>query len=413
MQWLRHKQPAQDLVQFGLITAAVVVVALAGLEFLSGTIRWYFGDVAPTLAPPAASVPGFPLHKLSLTFTCSDSQLVVGVSTQCRAVLSDPDTLNPVPISGNLSVGSDGGQFVGCTTLSPASSNSVQCVGTFSSNQAGVFDLTATFFPSSNHVRADTVTNPFKITVTAIPTLQVSGCPGGSVVYDSPIVCTALLQTSGPGPTALPGRTLSWSVVAPTTGVFTCSQLDAAGTCSPGGDYLSATCTTDSTGQCSIVFRPAPTFSTATLSVVFNGDQPPVSPAYSKVDPQLVSFTVTTPPALHDTDAVFLGCQSIDSSHLHCQAKIVDLFMAQSPPPPDQDTRSPPTGPMTITSENGSQVDQGTCPNPKPWPGTDSSTCYFDVIKTNVAIDRIQLNFQGDVFHSPNISSWKAIQFGV
>jgi hypothetical protein len=411
MHWLRHKQPAQDLVQFGLMTAAVAIVALAGLQFLSGTIRWYFGDVAPTIAPPAASVPGFPLHKLNMSLTCSDSQLVVGVSTNCQVVLSDPDTLNPVPISGNLSVTASGGQFGGCATLVPVSSSSVQCVGTFSSNQAGKFVLTAKFLPDSNHIQANTDTNPITITVTDVPTLQIGGCPGGTVVYDSPIVCTAALQISGPGASALPGRELSWAVSGSTTGVFTCSQLDAPGSCASGGAAPWATCQTDANGQCSIVFRPSPTYTTATLTVSFGGDQPPVSPAFSSVGPVKVTFNVTTPTQLHDTDAVFDGCPSGDSRHLHCQATIVDTFQAGSPPPPDQDTRSPPTGPTTITIRGSSILQNNTCDTPKPWPGTDHSTCSFDLVKDEDDHDQIQLQFKGDVFHNGDTSSWKDVHF--
>jgi hypothetical protein len=364
-------------------------------------------------------VPGFPLHKLNLAFDCAPKApqtIVIGGSSTCTAILTDPDSFGPAPIAGTLTVSaSPGGQVATCSSFVSLNANQVSCPGIiYHATQAGEFDLTASFAPTSNHVAADTLTSPVHLSVTAVPTLQVGCQGGGSFVAQSPILCTAQLQTSGTGPSALPGRTLTWATTDP--GVFECSVSDAPGSCSPPPTVLNPpACITDSNGQCSLVFRSDPSgLGPVTLTITFGGDQPPVSPPFTGVS-QSVSFTLTAPsPAQrHDSDVVFNGCQSIDSHHLHCQVTIYDMYLAQSPPPADQDTRSPPTGPTFITTQDGSDVRNSTCdPSPHPWPGTDHSTCAFDLVRVDEDHDEIQLNFQGDAFHSPNISSWKDIHFG-
>jgi hypothetical protein len=393
MHWLRHKQPAQDLVQFGLMTAAVAIVALAGLEFLSGTIRWYFGDVAPTLAPPAASVPGFPLHRLEMRFTCTDSQLLVGVSTNCQAVLSDPDTLNPVPISGTLSIASSGGQFVGCTTLSPVSPSSAQCAGTFSSNQGGQFVLTASFAPTSNHINADTSAHPVRITVFGVPTMNLN-CAPTTVSVDSPTVCTGRLQTSGPTASGLSNRTLSWSVSPPGSGTLTCSE---ASTCPPA----SPTCTTDANGECAFVFRPGPALGQDTITVAFARDDPTrFNPPY---DAKSISQAITvTAPVLHDTDADVDVCdKTADKSILHCLVTIKDMYPAPNPPDPDTDARVPPTGTATILTR-GSKIRNSTCDKGLTPFQPDHSTCTFDLVRNGDDHDQVSVSYPGDALHKPD-----------
>jgi hypothetical protein len=392
MHWLRHKQPAQDLVQFGLMTAAVAIVALAGLEFLSGTIRWYFGDVAPTLAPPAASVPGFPLHKLSLTFTCADAQLVVGASTQCKAVLTDPDSLNPVPIVGNLTVASSGGTFTGCS-LSPVSPNSVQCLGNWSSSQAGQFDLTASFAPKSNHVAADTLTSPAHITVFGVPTLKVT-CAPTSVAVDSPSVCSASLQASGPSPSGLASRALNWSVTPAGSGTLTCS---ATSTCPPA----TPSCTTDSNGQCDFVFRPGPSLGQDTIAVTFPADDPKAfNPPFNTASTS-TAITVVAP-QLHDVDADVDWCQpTTDRSVLHCQVTLTDLAPAPNPPNPDTDPRSPPVGGTVTILTLKSSIQNSTCDHLTAFP-PDHSTCYFDLVRNGDDHDQVGVTYGGDVAHTAN-----------
>jgi hypothetical protein len=396
MHWLRHKQPAQDLVQFGLMTAAVAIVALAGLEFLSGTIRWYFGDVAPTIAPPAASVPGFPLHKLNMSFTCSGSQLVVGASTKCEAVLSDADTLNPVPISGTLSIASSGGQFVGCTTLSPSSPSSAQCVGTFSSNQGGQFVLTASFVPTSNHINADTLAHPVKITVFGVSKLQAS-CSPTSVSVDSPTVCSASLQDAAAA-TALAGRDLTWSITQG-SGTLTCSSTEALGNCNTATPFTSATCATDSAGQCRIVLRPGPPIDQlATLRITFSDDFTSAAPYQGAST--TTSVTVTAP-VRHDTDADVDVCnKTANKSVLHCLVTVKDIYPAPNPPDPDNDARVPPTGSATILTR-GSTLRNSTCDNLTPW-APDHSTCSFDLVRNGDDHDQVSVSYGGDALHKPD-----------
>src|SRR6266851_4881480 len=68
---LASRQPAQDLVEFGLIVAAVSILGIAGLNVLGRAEEGYFIPLASTLAPQAPVGTDDVVHPTVVTINCT------------------------------------------------------------------------------------------------------------------------------------------------------------------------------------------------------------------------------------------------------------------------------------------------------------------------------------------------------
>src|SRR5947209_7851393 len=168
------RQRAQSFVEFGLIMAAVAVVGMLGLQGVVAVQKVYFGDVAPSLAPSAAAVPGDVLHTVDLAMICSPAAVNVGQTTTCTVQVTDLHT-GPTPPQGTVKPNiSSGPPPSDCTTLVPATSASSTCQFTFTptASQFGQLTFDLKYVPrSSSHLGTE---KTFPITVIGLSTVSVT-----------------------------------------------------------------------------------------------------------------------------------------------------------------------------------------------------------------------------------------------
>src|SRR5437899_2299186 len=78
---LASRQPAQDLVEFGLIVAAVSILGIAGLNVLGRAEEGYFIPLASTLAPRAPVGTDDVVHPTTVKIDCSPATVVATMAT--------------------------------------------------------------------------------------------------------------------------------------------------------------------------------------------------------------------------------------------------------------------------------------------------------------------------------------------
>src|SRR5947209_748516 len=96
-RWLRalvglglpRRQAAQNLVEFGLIVAAVSILGVAGLQVLGRAEENYFIPLASNLAPRAPQGSDDVVHPTTVTITCAPTTVVVLLSTTCSFTVRD------------------------------------------------------------------------------------------------------------------------------------------------------------------------------------------------------------------------------------------------------------------------------------------------------------------------------------
>ena len=86
---LPRRQAAQNLVEFGLIVAAVSILGVAGLQVLGRAEENYFIPLASNLAPRAPQGSDDVVHPTTVTITCAPTTVVVLLSTTCSFTVRD------------------------------------------------------------------------------------------------------------------------------------------------------------------------------------------------------------------------------------------------------------------------------------------------------------------------------------
>jgi Flp pilus assembly pilin Flp len=395
LNWLRHRQPAQDLVEFGLIVAVVGVVGVLGLQAVTTAQRAYFGDLASSLAPAPLSVPGDPLHTTTVALACPPIA-VVGTPIPCSVIVTDTNTSAPTAPVGTV-VPTDsgaGGSFGACAwTQSGAVST---CAMTYIPAQSGTITLSAQFNPTSRHHGGQSTAT---LTVTILPELQIESCgnglpkpPSGDVVVGEPLTCQARLKVSGGSGGGIAGKTLTWSRSSPSAGqvYFNCPS---AGSCSlPISDFSAAQCTTDSDGRCTVIVRGGFNFALDSLgfdtfAVSFGGDATYQAITTTK------SIQVVAAPTPNQAQATITCAVDKAAGTATCVIKITDVQPSPSPNP-DDDVRFPPAGPVLVTAEHGGSV---TCPSLQRDPGSmTTSSCTIVYTKGTEDHDKLTADYQGE-----------------
>ena len=289
-----NRQRSQNLVEFGLGVAAIAFVALLGFGALGQAQAAYWGAASTTFdTPPPQSTNSF-LHptqvdapqcspqpaKLGLAFTCS--------SPTVHDVYSDPSLRTPpggsiglfvngVGPRASCLVSASGAAMSSCPNLIWTPNDSTLLWATVpvtleyyamtTNHQPNTSPtLTVTFVPNLQWSFPSASNPPCVDPLTSTPTLQVS--------LGHPLLCTvAVVDASNPtSPVSFQGAPLTWSTVngggPPNDGVgiFTCAtnllaDMFNAGKCpSPGNPIPKAgqattTCSTDASGNCTIVYR--------------------------------------------------------------------------------------------------------------------------------------------------------------
>lgn len=407
--WLRRRQPAQNVAEFSLIVAAVAVVGMLGLQAVTSVQKVYFGDVATVLNPPAAAVPGDVLHTVDIGTTCTPVAasvpltLLVGTTTTCTVVVTDIHAGPSTPQGTVKTNVSSGPPPSDCSPLLAISQAASSCFFTFTPtvSQMGPLTLQASYSPkNSNHLGQQ---QTLQVTVVGIPNLTVN-CTNdlkttvlpNSVEVGHPLDCLAKLTVPGQGG-GISGQ-LSWSLVSGAPGTFACSVTTTQG-CSPtSGQASTATCTTDSNGACRIIFRPGLTVGTDTLQIDYGGGQ------FLATSKQL-GIQVMPAMGLHQTTLTVDSCpphQKDGNTWVHCTVTITDSDPLPTSPAPTADVadHSPPGGTVIVTGIFA-QVQYNTCTALTPFV-PDHSTCTFDLVEGDGDSDSAQFLLVydgGDALH--------------
>src|SRR5438309_11135058 len=91
---LASRQPAQDLVEFGLIVAAVSILGIAGLNVLGRAEEGYFIPLASTLAPQAPVVTDDVVHPTTEQIHCMPTSVVATVPSNLSCSFTVADAWN-------------------------------------------------------------------------------------------------------------------------------------------------------------------------------------------------------------------------------------------------------------------------------------------------------------------------------
>jgi hypothetical protein len=304
-----HRQPSQNLVEFGLSVAAIAFVALLGFGALGRAQAAYWGAEAPKLAAPTPASTDF-LHDTFIDPTsCLNAfsgPILVGTTVTCSTTVSDMNTPDyerkppngtidwiidgvpqPAPCSGQ-----PGASPQGLPVLTAGALN--QCGSPFSlptacslssppscATTATAHTLVVKYTPTSNHNFSQ-----FTVPFTVVPNLQwsaftctndLTGTVGAtSVEVGHPLRCGITLGdgSRGGGVYQPPpvGTQIDWSVPTYSSGApnFTCVSTSVAPAIpststpatlmqAPGMPCASAAasyaCYTDNAGKCQVDYR--------------------------------------------------------------------------------------------------------------------------------------------------------------
>jgi hypothetical protein len=284
------RQLSQNLVEFGLSIAAVAFVAMVGFGALGRAQAAYWGGPAvQTLVQPTPP-PGTFMHTTRINvfptdFQCAPSSIILGQSVTCTIIVRDTSQAPTVPSwpQGTAAVTMDTGATSTCTLVQIPSTPTSTChVSWTASSPSDVGTRTATplYAPNDNVHLASTSNPSVQFVVHAIDVVidQSTGCnipwtppqAPWRVEIGHPAICTAtaLDHTSHQKVTDAPAD-LTWtnnsSALMPLFTCFTHNNYAALNGCQPPATTY--TCTTDTSGTCSVVFREYPANDVDALSL--------------------------------------------------------------------------------------------------------------------------------------------------
>jgi hypothetical protein len=334
------RQRSQGLVEYGLITACLAFVGLAGFNALAGAQKNYLQEFPKNAPVPAA--PGSLLHATAVDDPdCTPlTPTKVGVQIQCHSTVTDefndPASDRKRPW-GTINFYLDNSSLVvaSCTlpNLPPSSGFTNDCTANWTptgSGMVGSHILRAKFDnPTSNHLAS---IPSAALSLQFIPNLQwtvacpnqIEPLPVGVTEIGHPLKCTATVKDLASGtPTSLPlNSPITWSTdngAVPGVGMFTCTSpyniwTDSANCPSPAPlvplGTASFSCFTDASSSCSVVYRR-----------IFDsmggggGTTPPLSLTTSAGGPPYIAYVQILPPqyGAHGTHAVAV-CNSADAN---------------------------------------------------------------------------------------------------
>jgi hypothetical protein len=289
-----RRQRAQGLVEYGLIALTVAIVGATGLNILTTAQKNYFTDLP--MNPPAPSAPGALLHPTSVDAPqCSPSpNVALGSPIVCAAptvhdIFSNASDRKPPWGTITLHLDADPTPLATCILPHATSGSQNVCASTltWTPTDAALAGTTHTLSlkygfgagyvpgypplpdPESNHVSS--ASTSFSITFLRYQFNGVPQCGSGSnqVEVGSPISCSAAvydLTTMGPAVNVPvtwaaiddPGNGTGTALLSCSTGGITANFASMiwnnppTPSCQPAGTL---TCTTNSAGVCSVIFR--------------------------------------------------------------------------------------------------------------------------------------------------------------
>jgi Flp pilus assembly pilin Flp len=218
-----HRQRGQDMLEYGLIAAAVAFVALVGFNALGAAQQAYWTGVSANLNPPPPGQGNF-IHPTSTVISgsgcVSGTTFYVNQQLSCTATITDVFTSGANTPLGTLTWTLDGAPFrTPCTMTNYTANPFWTCPLTYTWPVAavGTHVLSASYTPSDNHapsVQAPpgltfiilglnfnfTCNNPWNQSLgTAPPAASIS------VAVGEPLFCTLTVTDNlgNPGPTGL------------------------------------------------------------------------------------------------------------------------------------------------------------------------------------------------------------------
>jgi hypothetical protein len=420
------RQRGQGLVEYGLIAACLAFVGIAGFNALADAQRGYLATFPRNAVPPSA--PGALQHPTSIDLPACvppGPTIKVGTSITCTATVHDIYVSNPPdpkPPWGTIYFLLDGGILNICALphINTGSANSCSLTWKPVNSDVGNHTLVVAYMmPESNHlVGSPSTPLPLKLVYNVIWTTPPTcvnevapGLPTGQVEIGHPFNCSAkILDGSLSGNPPFANRPISWSTLngpgQTGVGIFTCAGNYAqiwSSMCPPPsytGPTTSFTCTTDTSGTCSVIYRRiydsnlqgvnnALPLTVAALDAVL-GD---VKSYAVRIVPQIASDSVhpsavvalCTDPAdsgapqngpmpFGNVPAQFQGTHDIDvtggtgSASISCTATVYDASAnnpaADTAAIPNKDEAHPPLGMVTFKYFDGSSSTTvvATCP---------------------------------------------------
>ncbi len=202
---LRHRRPAQNLVEYGLTVAAVAIIAMVGFKALGAAQATYWGAISssPILAAPTPAQGDF-LHPtnvvLAPTPNCDPTATwLAGQPITCTVTVTDTFGSNFHTPTGSINLTVDGTTVSSCT-LTMINGQSSSCTLTYTwtptdANKPGKRVLVAAYTATSNH--SDNNSNALSFTVTPQYLFQFtcqSALGGGTTVeVGEPLFCTLMV----------------------------------------------------------------------------------------------------------------------------------------------------------------------------------------------------------------------------
>lgn len=297
-----HRQIGQGVVEYGVILASVVVVAIAGFNILSGAEKAYFGvnGVAPSLAPtPPAFSPFVAPRSTSTAIVCSPSSVVIGGVTSCSVSVSDSAGGAGTAPRGSVSLtvspaGSGTFSPSPACNLTPGVSPSItsSCSVTLMPNVVGTLTITGAYAPGSGDIVHTPSSGSATLTVTRrATTTTISSCSQSSIPVNGSTSCTVTVADApaNGGAASAPLGIVTWSSSGPGNFPTTCTLVAGAG----------------STSTCSVTYTPSGlgtgTHALTTSYAVGNGDvvhsnSGPSSPFLIAVTARSTSMSVSCAP---------------------------------------------------------------------------------------------------------------------
>src|SRR5437879_6034014 len=119
---LASRQPAQELVEFGVIVAAVSILGIAGLNVLGRAEEGYFIPLARTLAPQAPVGTDDVVHPTVVKISCNPPTVTLPGSTSCTFTVRDDFATRRTWPQGTVQLAVDGVVGSSCTLVRDATS---------------------------------------------------------------------------------------------------------------------------------------------------------------------------------------------------------------------------------------------------------------------------------------------------
>jgi len=276
---LASRQPAQDLVEFGVIVAAVSILGIAGLNVLGRAEEGYFIPLSSVLAPQAPVGTDDVVHPTVVNIHCTPTTVTLPGTTSCTFTVTDNWPTRRTWPQGTVQLAVNGGiGSISCTLVrdtsssDPAQSTCPPVSWTPDRSNIPSASLSAHYAPGDGTHAASTSNPPqtivVQVQVTAAfttPPGQTTPCwnplgifPGSpeQVEVGHPLICHVTVKDSLGQ--LYPSTPVTVSEVAnPPDGewfsCFTNNNRSAYTQCNPAGHSFSGT--TDTNGELTFVYR--------------------------------------------------------------------------------------------------------------------------------------------------------------